>query len=673
MEPMNFLVTDCESILSDIKRQEKQLKRKRRWLMGLTASKSEKHWSKGPKFLKEHRSLPESLLREDDILFENVKTCVEESFGAYSTGNEHIVTQDNMQLFDMRNIRTILISCLNTLTNKGLYHIAMMLTGGLVKFEKTRRQMKRVIRESLPIFHRNRNHHCREIMLKQLSALLNDPKNFRENCFTFLTPTLQSHYATIIRILDGLEDLPYEALITMHRKLRDVGRMPQLRHHKQKRNRGYIIEQIRKMSKKMLSELGKRDELQEPLGKAMAVAGLSLKLEPGCQNSSDMGFHQFSPEIKNLQNEIVKAIWLIKTKVGASELKNLQKMLDRNADLSNKCLRTAIKKMLIEYLFECSNMDTIPKSLLKALAVINENSRSISHRCLPGEEIEQEVECVLSVSAQMRQIVWDFLPDYELDQDFTDAYMEELEESDDGDDDDSSDGDVDNDSRHPEFGSLQSSRFPSVESDYKIEGIGESMPVYCTQPASGTQENGSSAHLTPSERVNGNSFGKIEPEDWTNVATNPHGTTSSLHFLGSRFLHGRVNMDISQGQAESSGKVFSSRSMDFFSSNFVSEDTKIFPCKPSLFRNQYLAIQEACDETSMVAYNLIGCMLEKFAQEDEVDLDSSDSSYLRGSSTQENTRGANQTSYEDVGGSDIVPMVKELMTSFSKRYFCLCS
>lgn len=35
--------------------------------------------------------------------------------------------------------------------------------------------------------------------------------------------------------------------------------------------------------------------------------------------------------------------------------------------------------------------------------------------------------------------------------------------------------------------------------------------------------------------------------------------------------------------------------------------------------------------------------------------------------------GANQTSYEDVGGSDIVPMVEELMTSFSKRYFCMCS
>lgn len=98
-------------------------------------------------------------------------------------------------------------------------------------------------------------------------------------------------------------------------------------------------------------------------------------------------------------------------------------------------------------------------------------------------------------------------------------------------------------------------------------------------------------------------------------------------------------MDISQSQAESLGKVFSSRSMDFFPSNFVPEDTKFFPCKQSLFRNQYLAIQEVCDETSMVAYNLIGRMLEKFAQEDEVDLDSSDSSYLRGCSTQENTQG----------------------------------
>lgn len=33
--------------------------------------------------------------------------------------------------------------------------------------------------------------------------------------------------------------------------------------------------------------------------------------------------------------------------------------------------------------------------------------------------------------------------------------------------------------------------------------------------------------------------------------------------------------------------------------------------------------------------------------------------------------GEKHTSSEDVGGSDIFPMVEELMTSFSKRYFCL--
>lgn len=607
-----------------------------------------------------------SLCNASQVYYETIKTRVEESFGACNSGEEHNVTEDNMQLFGTCNSTRMLISCLDSLTNKGLYYVATTLTGGSTKFEKTRRQMKKVIREFLSNSFRNRNHNCQEKSLKQLSHHLNNPKNFRENCLMFSTPTLQSHHATVFKVLDELENLPFQALIAMDRKLRGVqGCMPQLRRHRHGRCRGHIIDRVRKTSKKMLSELGKVDELPEPLVKAMAIAGLSLKLKRGCQSSSEMEFHQFLPEIKSLQNEIVKAIWLLKTKVRFPELKTLQCLLDQNADISNSCLRTAIKKMLIEYLFECSEMNTIPKSLLEALAIINRTSRSPPFRCYAKEEIEQEVECVLSMSAQTKQIVLDFLPEHEYDQDFTDAYIEELEESDDSgyDNDDSSDGNVDNDGWQSGLGTPRNIRFPFVESDYKLEGIGESMPVDSKSPASATWENGSSVHLTPNKRINGNSVGKIEPEDFTiadsmavdfkSPASATWGNGSSVHFTSKERINGnsagksepadftimdsvpvdfRSPASVTWGNG-SSARLTPNKKNNENSVGDIEPEEPAVDCKPHEQRNQYLAIQEVCDETSMVAYDLIGHMLGKFAQEDEVDLDCNDSSYLRGNSS----------------------------------------
>ncbi|KAF2300312.1 hypothetical protein GH714_011663 [Hevea brasiliensis] len=208
-------------------------------------------------------------------------------------------------------------------------------------------------------------------------------------------------------------------------------------------SRGQLIYNVRSSIEKMLSEVVGGEELQAPLAKALAVASLSLKLTTGYSNSPVVDFEQFSPEVKTLQNDIAKAI---------------------------------------------CDLDTIPKSLLEALAIINRGSRSTP--CFLKEEIEEELECILSVSAQMKQIVWDLLP---------------------------------------------------------------------------------------------------------------------------------------------------------------------------------ARVQEVCDETSMVAYNLIGCMMEKFAQEEGLNLDWSDSSYLRGDySSQENEEEKMNSSERRVDGSVIVQVVEELLPSLPK-------
>ncbi len=608
------------------------------------------------------------------IFYENVKTCVEEAFGACKV-EVHNATQDDLKMFDTHKITRIISSCLDELTTKGLYLLTLILTGGSVKFEKTRWKMKKVIRDHIPIVLRsqNHNHHQMEIY-RQLSQLLNDPQNFRNKGMTFLTSRSQFHHAAVTNVLHGLKNLPCESLIAMYRKLKgSQAGNPQLLPRRHGWSRNYLIKQVRKTSEKMLSELGEGDELQEPLAKAMAIPGLYLKLTPGFQNSSITEFYPVSSEIRTLQNEIAKAIWVLKKKVRFPELKNLQLLLDPSAKVSNRSLRAAMRKMLTEYLFECSDMDNIPKSLREALAVINRNSRSTPLGCFRKEEIEEEVECILSVSAQTKQIVLDLLPDHDFDQDFTDAYMEELEESEDDGSDDDDNGWLQEDRRS------QNSRSHYMDSENYVESTGESMPFDFKSPISTTKENGSSSFLTPGKSLNGVSVERLEPKEFTTMdSVDPHGATSSP-LWESRFRSSTININTNQHKVESMSEsnMHRTKGNDFcspfspegrsgdnsikrhdtecnsgvdtgnpppFISNLSCENPQAMNDKQSTFKNQYLAIQEVCDETSMVAYNLIGHLLEGFAKIEGLDLDWRDSLYLRGdNSIEEDSQGIRST------------------------------
>lgn len=588
---MNSLYhTDCESLWSDMKRQEKQLKRKRRWLMGLPSSAAEQKQLREPELL-ESRSLPETFLRKDDVFYETIKTSVDAAFGAYSVAREQdFASQDSMQVLDMLNITRLLISHLDDFTNKGLYLLAKIFTGGSAKFEKTRKKMKKVVRESLPRIPKNKNHNHYQIeFLTKLSQVLNNPHNFRENCVTSLAP------ADVVKVLNKLQDFKFQTLVAMDRKLQGgLAGILQLLRKRSDRNCKRMIKKVSKSCQKMLSELGNRDQLQEPLVKAMEVAGLSLNLPTGFQNQ----------DVTELQYEIAKAIWLTREKAKIHELRNLQHLLDPKADISNNGLRPAIERMLFEFLFECSDMDTIPKSLRDAVETINKDSQSIPHECFPKEKIEEEVECILTVSAQTKQLVFDLIPDYDFEQDFTDAYMEDLAESD------------DDELCQLELNNSQGSSLHSSDLDDLVEGFGESKPIDSLSPTSTTKGNDSSPILTPNK---GQEF---------------------------EYDTGADSSDLT----------------DIFSS--------VFSCKQGTSRNQYLAIQEVCDETSMVAYNLIGHIMEGFSQREGLGLDHE--LYLRGGkSIPEDSQGLKekQTSLEaevDEDGLIIIRAVEELVPSFSK-------
>ncbi|XP_020532720.1 uncharacterized protein LOC105628429 isoform X2 [Jatropha curcas] len=543
----------------------------------------------------------------------------------------------------------------------------MMLSGGSINFEKTRPKMKKVIKQSIPKVVGDQNRTLQIEILKQLSQLLQDPQNVRDSCLKLLIPTFQSHHASAIKILDRLRDLSTDTLLAMLRKLRGVpARTPSLQEKRYGSSRKDLIHKIRTTSEKMLSELGRGVELQAPLAKALAVAGLSLKRTAVFSNFFVEDFNQFSPETKTLQNEISKAIWLLETKVQTQELKTLKLLLDPDANVPNLRLRTLMKKMLTEYLFECNDLDTIPKSLLEGLAFINRNCRRTPNPRFLKEEIEEEVECILSVSAEMKQTVWGFLPNHEFDEDFTDAYMEELEESDDGDDDDhhhdeydtfTATGDSDADGQQLQPRNILSSRTYSVGLDNLEESCGEHDPVDSKPSISTSQGNCGSSPLIEGKR---NISGMLNVESTGKSATsriNENGFSPQFP------SGGRLNSISMKGNEPVQGTTVG---MENPLEGYV-KGVKSMSNEQSTHTNLYLGIQDICDETSMVAYNIIGYMLEKFAHEAGLDLNQCGSSYLRGDpSSQENQEERQNSSKTNEAGSVIVQAVEELVPSFPK-------
>ncbi|KAL8549683.1 hypothetical protein ACS0TY_008502 [Phlomoides rotata] len=92
----------------------------------------------------------------------------------------------------------------------------------------------------------------------------------------------------------------------------------------------------------------------------------------------------------------------------------------------------AIRNWLTEYLYECSDMDKVPDYLVEALDIINRRSqlkkRSSSELHSSPQEImkgviEKEVECVLTISAQAKEVVSNLLPEHDFDEEFARAYI----------------------------------------------------------------------------------------------------------------------------------------------------------------------------------------------------------------------------------------------------------
>ncbi|EOA16147.1 hypothetical protein CARUB_v10004285mg [Capsella rubella] len=664
-----FFKNDCSAILSQLKEQDEQIRLKRRWLLGCDMSESKDNSHGKTEFV------PESLLREDDIFYETIKSRVEEAFGFCK--NEQVC--NDVQPKDLK-FRTLEVDRkLHFLTNKGLHLIAMILTGGSASFDKTRWKMKETIRDSInKDFGKGKEHIGKEDIINQLHQVLSDPSNFREGCMMNLakTSTLQSRRDAAMKVLNELDSLSTQTLRAMKRKLKGSRMIPQLKTSRFGQSRSDLINQVKQAIEKMLSELSAGDKLQERLAKALSLVDLSLKLSPGYKTTASTDFFKFSQETKNLQNEIVKAIWLLR-KVRFRELKRLHLCLDPEVEISNDSLRSAVRKMLIEYLFECSDMDTIPKSLMEALSLLNRRTRNVEHKIFPREAIEEETECILNVSAQVKQILCQCIPNYELDQDFDDAYMEELVDSEDDDDYETCNlfenekfGNKESGWRNikHEVKDTQDAAMESSDSDHEESGA-ECVVLDPTDTTHATNQHDFSSSVNRVViRDLPESITRVHPRSpYVTPTSNKSTLMSDKHDAGTSEIRVKVERDIEMEV----DNQFSSRSL-FSVENIKSDDHgEQKPRRRN--KNQYLAVQEISDETSLVAHNLIGRLLEKFADRQGLDLEADERSYLGGESRLQKdievaVSGKKQSSLKEKSDEAIIlSAVKELMPSLEER------
>lgn len=659
---MEFFYEDCKSLLEQVNYQQKELRHKRRWLIGLPTSRNDAGKLKGSKFQTE-RPIPEYLLREDDVSYETIKSFVEKLFGECNSKNKRHILEDDMQLIHLPRDLVGLFSLINDMTNQGLLHFAEVLTGGSIKFEKTRWKMKQIIKGCLSEeFSKQKN--TRQMNLSENhSLLLKNPHNFRWSNESRFIPDSSSYHAAVHKILDVLEDLPTQTLSAMHRKLRGIkGYMPKLIPKKSGWGRDTLIKRLRKKCLGLLSKISEGDSLQEPLAKAMEVAGLTLKLIQGSHYVTN--FKQFSPEMNVLQNEIAMSIQLLDQRVKLSALKDIQVLLDPKAKLPERTLRASIRNLLTEYLFECSDMDTVPQCLLEVLAITRKGCEA-PYKHLAEMKIEEEVECILSVSASIKQLLWDLIPEHELDLEFADAYMEDLEDSD-GDEVCEDIEHVQNNMSHSsnsdeEIGStgeMEQANFNSVANSECMADISSTKSY---SAAFSTREVPNQQHMH-AMRYHLVSLRNMEQTD-TNSLADINKQDSALSSSPDRLFRSSVG-----------GQEFahiSEKNPELVSSNFSPGERKLMFDNQSMCKNQYLAIQAASDEASMVAYRLIGCMLYDFAQTEGCELKSRDVSYLGVGSydLKQKEHGAARkepATYEKDDCSILIKAVEELIPSCAK-------
>ncbi|RZC60022.1 hypothetical protein C5167_021780 [Papaver somniferum] len=520
--------------------------------------------------------MPESLLREDDVSYENMKASVEKCFALPSFEGDGYVVHRFLFLLDskdiLQDVKKHLRSIIQSMSCTGLLRFANIVTGGSVSYEKTRFKMRKIILEYLKEILQNPKHKNRKRFIEELPKLLKNPSNFHITSHVqVVDPAYFSHHSAARKILEGLEEMSFQLLSAMSRRLKGEVKEPKFGDKLKYKQKPNLITQVRNE----LCKVRAGEELPIGLAKAMSVAvlGLRMKLDnPEIFIPELCGSNAYRP----IHGDLLKCIGIL----NGTKLKNLvddtveklRTILDpiNDSKVKPQQFQDALKRWLIEHLFEYSELAKTPDSVVKTVKIIKQmhHERAI---CNKNEQAKKEVEIVGDLSAQYKQIMLDKICDHNIDDDYNDAYFKDIEVN-----------------SYDEYDNLL--KYGGNHSD---ESVGE-----CEADGSVLPESTSGENAFTLEDVGQDGAGEEQKhvnKYLTIQAVLPESTSGE-----NAFTLENVGQDSSDGAGEEQKHV-----------------------------NKYLTIQEICDERSLGAHSLIGRLLEKLLDEEGAELDESKRLYLR--------------------------------------------
>ncbi|KAI3957778.1 hypothetical protein MKX01_007609 [Papaver californicum] len=227
---------------------------------------------------------------------------------------------------------------------------------------------------------RNPEHRDHKRFIEELPELLKNPSNFKVTSRVQLVDSAYlSHHSAARKILEGLEEMNCPLLSAMIRRLEGGVRKPKFGDKLEMKflRKKSLIAKVRKLFNEELCEVSADDELPIRLAKSMSVAVLGLKMK--LDNPEIFFFPEFcsfSAYIKVIHGDLLKSIRIINdTKLFMVEntVEKLRSILDpiSSPKVTPQQFRVALKRWLIDYLFECNEIPEIPDSVQKTINIIN--------------------------------------------------------------------------------------------------------------------------------------------------------------------------------------------------------------------------------------------------------------------------------------------------------------
>lgn len=339
---------------------------------------------------------------------ERLKVHVERSFGLQCNFYNHHVVQDGIQLFNLQKGKDgslcpesfkIVHCTISKLSNEALQSVANIATHNRISFEKIRPRMKKIIKDHLPKYLTELDN---ENTKSQLSEILTNPYSYQSNSVRLATPVSPILLSSINQALDGLNEMPEQALVAMNRKLREKSCPPRFLHVAQASTKSHLVSMIWKRCGKIISELEEGNYLPKKLAKALSVMNLYRKLTLRCMDISQSEFFPFSRGTMSLQNDVLNALWSL-PKVNHNDLKLLRPMLGQGSKVEKTFFKVALRRYLIECLFECDE-GNLPDVALRTIAFLIRMSPKRQQVILTEERKEEEVEAVLDLSSRLTSL-----------------------------------------------------------------------------------------------------------------------------------------------------------------------------------------------------------------------------------------------------------------------------